>query len=122
MIAGSASPGAIDAGGSSTIRSFMSPARKIMYSKISSRGGTCRSAGRSSVPYDRTLAKAIVDSLGSIVYRIPSYLISDLEINEILQPRNGVVVISIQFKSIAINCQTINAFNYIKCWPKMRMK
>jgi len=43
----------------------------------------------SSVPKDRTFAKAIVDSFVSIVYKIPSYRISLFEINEILQPMNA---------------------------------
>lgn len=51
MIAGSIKPGAtVPAGGSSTIKSLMSLARKIIYSKTSSRAATLRSAGLSSVP------------------------------------------------------------------------
>ena len=41
-------------GGSQTWRSLMSLPRNIMYSKISSRGGTGWSVGRSSVPNDFT--------------------------------------------------------------------
>ena len=41
-------------GGSQTWRSLISLPRKMMYSKISSRGGTGRSVGRSSVPKERT--------------------------------------------------------------------
>ena len=41
-------------GASQTCKSLMSLPRKIMYSKISSRGGTGRSVGRSSVPKERT--------------------------------------------------------------------
>lgn len=41
-------------GGSRTCKSSISAPRKIIYSKISSRGGTGRSVGRSSVPNDRT--------------------------------------------------------------------
>jgi hypothetical protein len=50
----------------------MSEPRKMMYSNTSSLGMTGRSVGRSSVPNERTLAKATVDSLVSIVYKIPS--------------------------------------------------
>ena len=48
----------------------------MMYSYTSSRGGTGRSVGRSSVPKDLTLANATVHSFGSIVYKIPSYRMS----------------------------------------------
>lgn len=58
--------------GSQTCKSSMSLPRKIMYSNTSSRGGTGRSVGRSSVPNERTLANATVDSLVSMVYKIPS--------------------------------------------------
>lgn len=37
-------------------------------------------------------ARAIVDSFVSIVYRMPSYRISDLEIREILQPMNEALM------------------------------
>ena len=52
MIAGSPSP---VEGGSSTIRSLISDARKMINSKISSRGGTGLSTGRSSLPKDFTV-------------------------------------------------------------------
>lgn len=58
--------------GSHTCKSSMSEPRKMMYSNTSSLGMTGRSVGRSSVPNERTLAKATVDSLVSIVYKIPS--------------------------------------------------
>lgn len=45
--------------------------------------------GRVHVPF----ASAIVDSFVSIVYRIPSYRISDLEIREILQPMNEALIV-----------------------------
>ena len=41
-------------GGSQTCRSLISLPRNIIYSKISSLGGTGRSVGRSSVPNDLT--------------------------------------------------------------------
>lgn len=41
-------------GGSHTVRSLMSLPLKMMYSKVSSRGGMGRSVGRSSVPKERT--------------------------------------------------------------------
>jgi len=41
-------------GGSRTCKSSISAPRKIIYSKISSRAGTGRSVGRSSVPKERT--------------------------------------------------------------------
>ena len=37
-------------------------------------------------------ASAIVDSFVSIVYRMPSYRISDLEMREILQPMNEALM------------------------------
>ncbi|KAK2140398.1 hypothetical protein NP493_5806g00000 [Ridgeia piscesae] len=77
-------------GGSHTCKSLMSLPRKIMYSYTSSLGGTGLSVGRSSVPNDLTLAKATVDSLGSIVYKIPSYRISAFDIRLILLPKYGM--------------------------------
>jgi hypothetical protein len=44
-------------GGSRTCKSSISAPRKIIYSKISSRAGTGRSVGRSSVPKERTETK-----------------------------------------------------------------
>ena len=112
-MAGSVRPGD-EEGGSSTSRSFMSLARKMMYSYTSFRGATGLSVTRSSVPKDRTdlhrkekcqhvhvrvgeeqelpFASAIVDSFVSIVYRMPSYRISDLEMREILQPMNEALM------------------------------
>lgn len=54
-------------GGSHTRISLMSAPRKMMYSYTSSLGATGRSVGRSSVPKDRTLAKATVDIWVSMV-------------------------------------------------------
>jgi hypothetical protein len=45
-------------GGSRTCKSSISAPRKIIYSKISSRGGTGRSVGRPSVPKERTKTKS----------------------------------------------------------------
>lgn len=77
-------------GGSQTWMSLMSLPRNMMYSNTSSLGGTGRSVGRSSVPNDRTFARATVDSFGSMVYKIPSYRISAFEIRLILLPRYGI--------------------------------
>lgn len=72
------------------MRSLISLPRNMMYSNTSSRGGIGLSVGRSSVPNERTLAKATVEFSVSMVYRIPSYRISALEMRLILLPMYGV--------------------------------
>lgn len=53
-MAGSWGSEQVGLGGSHTVRSLMSLPLKMMYSKVSSRGGMGRSVGRSSVPKERT--------------------------------------------------------------------
>ena len=46
------------------------------------------------------LDKATVESLVSIVYKIPSYRISDLEISEIFEPKQGTPPVEVILSSI----------------------
>lgn len=74
--------------GASIDRSLTSAARKTMNSYNWS-VGAISSDGldlRPSVPIDLTCSKLTVDAAGSIEWRIPRYLMSDLEISEILEP------------------------------------
>lgn len=50
-------------GGSHTVRSLMSLPLKMMYSKVSSRGGIGLSVGRSSVPKERTNKEEVAHSI-----------------------------------------------------------
>ena len=73
-----------------TCKSLMSEPRKIMYSYTSAEGAICGpSSLRPSVPKERTCWSATFDSCVLMLYSVPSYRISDLEMRLMREPMYG---------------------------------